>query len=359
MLNNEGLIKNGILLMTVLPPPEGGIATWTKHYLEYCNNNNIKVNIVNMTLVGKRKDNISNMRRSFRDEYKRTKNIFTELNKSLNKQKYGLVHYNSSCSKYGIIRDFIMIRKIHKYNLPIVFECHCNLERELKTKVKRVFFSLIAKNVDLILVLNSKSEYLAKCLTSKKVIITPNFININSIDSDRVIQSELKNIVYVGHIQREKGSFELIEAAKHFKDIKFTLVGPVCSDIDVEKCPGNLIFEGEKTPEEVKSYLQRADVFVFPSHTEGFSLSLLEAMASGLPVVATDVGANPDMIESYGGFLCAPKSAKGLISGIDKIKDQNIRKQMSRWNTEKVQNFYTVEMVLNKIFDEYKKIMKK
>src|SRR5574344_514746 len=102
MLINEGLLTNGILLMTVLPPPEGGIATWTNHYLEYCNNNNIKVEVVNMSLVGKRKDNISNMRRSFRDEYKRTKNIFIELNKSLNKQNYGVVHYNSSCSKYGI-----------------------------------------------------------------------------------------------------------------------------------------------------------------------------------------------------------------------------------------------------------------
>lgn len=359
MLNNEALITNGILLMTVLPPPEGGIATWTKHYLEYCNNNNIKVNIVNMTLVGKRKDNISNMRRSFRDEYKRTKNIFTELKKSLDKQKYGLVHYNSSCSKYGIIRDFIMIRKIHKYNMPIVFECHCNLEHELKTKVKRFFFSLIAKNVDLILVLNSKSEFIAKGLTSKKVIITSNFINNNSLDSARVIQSELKNIVYVGHIQREKGSFELIEVARHFKDIKFTLVGPVGNDIDVKKCPENMIFEGKKPPEEVKSYLQKADVFVFPSYTEGFSMSLLEAMASGLPVVATDVGANPDMIENYGGFLCAPQNVQGLISGIDKIKDQNTRKQMSRWNIEKVQNFYTVEKVLKKIFDEYERIMNK
>ena len=62
--------------------------------------------------------------------------------------------------------------------------------------------------------------------------------------------------------------------------------------------------------QKLQKYLDKADVFLFPSYTEGFSISLTEAMASGLPCIASDVGANQDMLENHGGILIKTKKIR-------------------------------------------------
>jgi glycosyltransferase involved in cell wall biosynthesis len=75
--------------------------------------------------------------------------------------------------------------------------------------------------------------------------------------------------------------------------------------------------------DRVYEYLQAADVFVFPSEYEGFSLGLIEALASALPVVVTAVGAAPQLIrDGSNGFLFAPQDAGALIRALDKCLAQ-------------------------------------
>lgn len=75
-------------------------------------------------------------------------------------------------------------------------------------------------------------------------------------------------------------------------------------------------------PEEVAAELRRADVFVFPSLAEGFSLALLEAMATGLPIVATRVGAAPDLLEDgVSALLVEPADAEALADAVRRLLD--------------------------------------
>jgi glycosyltransferase involved in cell wall biosynthesis len=68
---------------------------------------------------------------------------------------------------------------------------------------------------------------------------------------------------------------------------------------------------------DVRSWMQAADVFVLPSSTEGLSNSLLEAMAMGLPSVATEVGGASDLIEhGLSGWLIPPEDCAALEQGI-------------------------------------------
>ena len=116
---------------------------------------------------------------------------------------------------------------------------------------------------------------------------------------------------------------------------------------------------GEQKTEKVFEYYQTADVYLFPSYTEGFSLSLLEAMACGLPCIATDVGANRDMLEEKGGIIVPAKNVDAIVDAFKKLEDRNVRKDISSWNIEKVKNNYTRTSVLDEIMDIYKRIVYK
>ena len=86
---------------------------------------------------------------------------------------------------------------------------------------------------------------------------------------------------------------------------------------------------------------------------------MLEAMACGLPCIATDVGANGDMLEDKGGIIVPVKNVDAIIDAFEKLEDNNIRKDISNWNIEKVKNNYTRTSVLDEIMDIYNKMVYK
>ena len=75
-------------------------------------------------------------------------------------------------------------------------------------------------------------------------------------------------------------------------------------------------FHGELPKEEVAELMRQADLFVLPSRFENLPCALIEAMASGLPSVATAVGGVPDLLDGTGGVLCPPRDSTALAAAI-------------------------------------------
>ena len=95
--------------------------------------------------------------------------------------------------------------------------------------------------------------------------------------------------------------------------------------------PNNVKFLGNKKHEEIIYYLDQADVFVFPSYSEGFSLALLEAMSRGLPIIVTDVGNNKELLENKigkGGIIIDPRDKFALYNAMISIKEMCIRDRL-------------------------------
>lgn len=105
-------------------------------------------------------------------------------------------------------------------------------------------------------------------------------------------------------------------------------------------------FLGYRT--DVKELLQMADVFVMSSLREGLSRAIMEAMASGLPCLVSDVRGNRDLIEDgQGGFLCNPNSNEEYTFAINKLLISNKKRgEMGRYNIKKAKNFDT-KVVIN------------
>ena len=150
-----------ILLVSPLPPPAGGIATWTVMYREYCQSHDVPVRIVNTALQGTRAEKKGNKLRIL-EEMKRTYAVLRTFGKALKQERPDVVHLNSSCSKFGILRDCLCVLRAKRHRVPVVLQCHCNIEDQLKGKLAVKAFQTAANKAAAVWVLNRPSADFAK-----------------------------------------------------------------------------------------------------------------------------------------------------------------------------------------------------
>ena len=147
-------------------------------------------------------------------------------------------------------------------------------------------------------------------------------------------QGDKKVVLFVGRLAEKKGVTYLIEAMRAI-DAVLAIAGdgPLKNELkqqgkDVDRLAGwnKVKFLGAKTHEELKAIYASADVFACPSVTakdgdqEGFGLVMLEAMASGLPVVASNSGGIPQLIkDGANGLLCEEKNASQIAGNISRL----------------------------------------
>ena len=118
----------------------------------------------------------------------------------------------------------------------------------------------------------------------------------------------------------------------------------------------NVHFVGFRT--DIKSFYAEADVFVFPSYREGLPVALMEAMAAGVPAVASRIRGNVDLIEDgVNGFLCNPSDEKSFADHISMLlSDDALASSFSERSKEKIKN-YDTENVLRATQEIYKSVL--
>lgn len=128
-----------IALISPLPPPEGGIATWTKGAVSYFTENQIQCEIVNSAVIGRRKYQITSAI-SIYDELSRTRGIIRRLSTVLGTFHPDILHINTSCGRFGIYRDYICMQIARRRHIPCVLHCHCNVSDQLRSFLQRLYF---------------------------------------------------------------------------------------------------------------------------------------------------------------------------------------------------------------------------
>lgn len=107
-------------------------------------------------------------------------------------------------------------------------------------------------------------------------------------------------------------------------------------------------------------WLKAFDLFVLPSAKEGFPYAILEAMSAGLPIVATEVGAIPEMIENKkSGLLVPPKSPDALRAAIESIrKDENLRTNLGKNAEIEFKQRFSKEKMVRQTTDLYRSLLR-
>lgn len=229
----------------------------------------------------------------------------------------------------------------------------------------------IFKNADRIICLTESDarEIIRYGCPSEKIRIIPNAVDANCFRSGNECQKN--SVMWVGRFVPEKGLNYLIEAAKivstKFKNVEFMLVGygPLKANIAKLACDYGLLnnsvrFGGPYDRRQIPSILCKAKIFVLPSLKEGLPLSLLEAMACGKAVVASDIsGINDVIMNGKNGLLIPAGNPEALADAVlTVLNDENLRGRLGRNARQLMVERYSWNIVTNKIEKVYNDAIK-
>jgi len=361
--------RKKILLCSPMGGNIGGIARWTEHIKNYYDDQNDKSWFTIKVYSTSRKKSIHENKSYFRRIYSGLLDyipIIIKFQKVIKLDKYNIVHITSSGS-ISLIKDVILLKFAKTRNIKTVLHFHFGRIPEVYLKRNWEFklLNLVIRISDKAIVIDSKSYEVLYNQGYSNIDYLPNPIspkiqNIIDDNYNEIIKSE-RTLLYAGHVVETKGIFELIESAKQIPNIKLKLVGRITDDMKhkIIKLAGNrhtewLEISGEKSFEETILEMLAAGIFVLPSYTEGFPNVILESMACACPIVATNVGAIPEMLDinngnNYG--LCVePRNSRQLKNAIEKmLNDRNFAHTCGRNAQKRVNDLYSMPAIWEKL----------
>lgn len=203
---------------------------------------------------------------------------------------------------------------------------------QAKNPILRSLIKFVLKKADYVLVVNQtlNDKVLEFGITQDKVYITPNAVDVEKFNPQKkelpsgVKMSHDKPVLlFVGNLVFQKGVKYLLESKKLMKsDAELLIVGdgPLRQELEMKVQNDGIpdvVFVGARR--DVEQIMPSADVFVLPSISEGFPITILEAMASGLPVVATNAGGISEVMNENVGIMVNSANPMELTSALDKI----------------------------------------
>ena len=186
----------------------------------------------------------------------------------------------------------------------------------------------------------------------------------NGIDTGRFIplkkpQHSCAKVLFSGNPSKRKGFQWLPAIAEKLSDgitINYTQ-GLRANHVRLRG--RNVKSLGRIPPKDMPSVYQMSDILLSPTVREGFGLAVAEAMACGLPVVASDCSSIPELVDhGKGGFLCPVGDVEAFAEKINLLADSpGLRKKMGEYNRTKAEKMFTLERMVNEYRDLFEEVL--
>jgi len=268
----------------------------------------------------------------------------------------------------------IIIAKLLKCKLIVYWHGWQNSyeDKIKKSKIRRNLFLRTYGKVNLSVVLGSvfKQKLLDLGYKAKVIIGTNSFddtyLKTDNIKTSRILTYPIQ-LLFLSRIKKQKGIYITIDThqllLKKGHSIDLTIAGdgnelkPAMKYVD-ENNFKNIKFTGFLSGIEKHQLLKKSHILLFPSFTEGLPLTIIEAMAYGLPVITRPVGGIPDIIQNgEHGYLTEsmqPEDYAALIEII--IKNNKKYEEISKNNISKVKSEFLPESLRNRLIETYNNI---
>ncbi len=208
-------------------------------------------------------------------------------------------------------------------------------------------------------------------LKPKKIATIYNGIDLNKFKINRKNNSEVKKIISIGRLTKAKDYPNLFKALDilipklnnqniPLPSVDIVGTGEIEQELKALTKKMNLdnIVSFLGVRQDIPELLKESDIYIMSSEWEGLSISLIEALASGIPIVATNAGSNNEVIENnVSGIIVPIKNPEALAEGIyNLIIDKDLRERLSK-EAVKRSELFSIENCAKKHVEMYKELI--
>lgn len=352
-----------VLLISPLGGVVGGIAMWTKHIVSHM----ATLSDVNITLCDFSRKiaglTISNPIKKWLsaayDYIWLTHNAIQKV-KNFNGD---VVHICTSAS-FLLIKDILILQAAKKKGLRTCIHFHFGRIPQLANKHGwewRLLLKVI-NMADTAIVMDKMSLSTLADIGYQNVVLIPNPI---SEEVEKTVENTTAKridrlLLFAGHCIPTKGVFELVSVCKNIPNIRLRMIGAISDNmrkqlIEIAGDQDNwLDIKGQVPFKETIREMKSCDVFVLPTYTEGFPNVILESMACGCPIIASRVGAIPEMLEEeegrHYGILIDPQNEMFLRNAIlTLLSNDNLKVECGNNARKRVYTRYNIQTISNQL----------
>lgn len=284
--------------------------------------------------------------------------------------KPDLVHIHSSFGG-SFYRKLPFVYMANIFDIPVINHIHgseiANLYINASEKKKKLVENCFDKCNYLAVLSEEWKKNLDVVKTKTPKIVIENYSTIHQECLKRKNNQD-KIILFLGFITELKGCFDIpdivTKVIEQNTNVKFILAGSgeiekLQHIIEEKGISQYFLFPGWVKKEEKEKLLRNADIFFLPSYTEAMPMSILEAMGYGLPIVTTNVGGIPQLVEEgKNGYMTEPGNIDGFAKVIlELIGNDELIYRMGKEGIEKAYEKYSLEKHLEKVCALYEKIL--
>lgn len=297
------------------------------------------------------------------------------IRKKINQEKPDLVYFNTS-RKYALLKDLLILWLVgRRDNVKTILHIHFADVNELfppQKILKKLCGKLLLFNVDHLVLLSerTKMDLIADGYNPRKMSVLYNFHTLTFTQEEieekqnAYLNKDKKDIVFIGSLDRRKGIVDLLSAFQCCAPYARLHICGQFTDGDIEaevkaqlkRLPQNaVIMHGFVNAEEKRSILKNCEIMVLPSYGEGFPIVLVEGLAAGCEIIATDVGAIPEVFSEKTGRLIP-------AGNVDILGEELLRGVQSRDRTDiminnwKLSQEFTLNHFIEKMCDICKEV---
>lgn len=231
-----------------------------------------------------------------------------------------------------------------------------------------------SRYTDTLITINKEDYHRALTFDAGKVEYVPGVgLNTKDIQQTRIDKAQKKKelgvpesaftLLSIGEHNKNKNHEVVLRALAKLNDdrMHYIICGQGALQDDLQELTRELGLDAQVHfagyRKDIKEVCRTADVFVFPSYREGLSVALMEAMASGLPVICSNIRGNSDLVEDgKGGYLVSPGETDQFAESIQKMQaNPDLRKQFGEYNVERIEEF-SIEKVSRRMEDIYRNV---
>lgn len=342
----------------------GGIGMWAQNILNYYHSSKGDIQVIPVSYD--RKYNVSETSTVFsRLMYgiRDYRSAIYETRKRLKRDDVDVLHLCTS-AQLSLYKDLYVLRMARKKGVKTVIHFHFGRIPELMkaNNQEAKMIMRVCKIADTVIVMDHKSQYALLSEGFTNVHNLPNPLSMEIIEDVKKLEGTItrveNRVLYVGHIIPSKGITELVKACAQMDGIELHLIGTISDEYlkelqGIANAKNNgcwLLYRGKMSHDIVICEMLAAGIFCLPSYTEGFPNVILESMACGCSIIATPVGAIPEMLQfgsrDMGGLKVAVRNVDHIVQQLRVfLSNIELRDKCRENAARRVNELYAVPVV--------------